>query len=86
MAKSHHDGHADPLTAFCEFLSSPNWLYPTARFFGHTLYGNKFSSYYIIHVLYLEYYYDIDFMPQCAGQEVMQTRNKVLYESYRDMV
>ena len=30
-----------PLTAFCEFMSSPNWLYPTARFFGHALYGNK---------------------------------------------
>jgi len=25
--------------AFCEFISSSNWLYPTARFFGHALYG-----------------------------------------------
>ena len=43
----HHDSDrsswsspvSSPLTDFCEFISSPNWLYPTARFFGHALYG-----------------------------------------------
>ena len=29
------------LTSFCEYISSPNWLYPTARFFGHALYGKE---------------------------------------------
>ena len=32
---------SSPLMDFCEFISSPNWLYPTARFFGHALYGSE---------------------------------------------
>ena len=38
MAEDHLS--PSPLTAFCDFMSSPNWLYPTTRFFGHALYGN----------------------------------------------
>lgn len=34
---------------------------------------------------FAEYYYDIDFI-FCAGQEEVQERNKILYESYCHLV
>ena len=40
---------------------------------------------YMPHVYIIEYYYDIDFM-DCAGQEEIQKRSKILYESYCDLV
>ena len=43
---------------------------------------------YIFDLLYFlcsEYYYDIDFI-DCAGQEEIQKRNKLLYESYCHLV
>ena len=40
----------------------------------------------VLCILYItEYHYDMDFM-DCAGQEEIQTRNKILYKSYCDLV
>ena len=73
---------------FIDFLRSPTWMYPTSRFFGDALYGDCSKLIYLyIHILYapVEYNYDINFI-DCQGDQTIQKRKEVLYESYCDLV
>ena len=75
--------------------SSAGWIYPIDRFFGRALYGKCMdickhgpayrNVYDLLYFLCSEYYYDIDFT-DCTGQEEIQKRHKLLYESYCHLV